>query len=62
MIFHPPEEKEGDLGTQGSDARLRTIRDVIEAEGIIASAFYLCPCPLALPSETVSQYEKAYFS
>jgi hypothetical protein len=50
MIFRRPEDKEGDLGTQGSDARLRAIRNVIKAEGIIASAFCLGPLTLSLSS------------
>jgi hypothetical protein len=41
MIFHRPRDKEGDLGIQGCDEGLRAIRIVNEAEGRIASAFYL---------------------
>jgi hypothetical protein len=41
MIFHRPRGKEEDLDIQESERRFKTIALTIEAEGIIASAFYL---------------------
>ena len=41
MIFHRPRDKGEDLDIQESEERFKTIDLTIEAEGIIASAFYL---------------------
>jgi hypothetical protein len=41
MTFHRPRGKEEDLDIQESEERFKTIVLKIEAEGIIASAFYL---------------------
>lgn len=41
MIFHRPRDKEEDLDIQESEERFKTIDLTIEAEGVIASAFYL---------------------
>ena len=41
MIFHQLKDKEEDLDIQESEERFKTMCFSIEAEGIIASAFYL---------------------
>jgi len=41
MICHRPRDKGEALDTQESEAPFKTIELTIEAEGIIASAFYL---------------------
>ncbi len=48
MIFHRPRDKGEDLDIQESEERFKTIDLTIEAEGIIASAFYLVPHTLPL--------------
>jgi hypothetical protein len=41
MTFHRPRDKEEDLDIQESEERSKTIAFYLQAEGIIASAFYL---------------------
>jgi hypothetical protein len=48
MTFHRPRGKEEDLDIQESEERFKTIALKIEAEGKIASAFYLVSHTLPL--------------